>query len=131
MPVGLVHGGGSFPLVALPGVALVRRRDTRGAAVALPVVPAVVVGVAAALAVGGQPLERGAGLLPVTAAAGLVPARLGAEQRSCRHLACMPGALAGGVAPAGAVASWLGGRAGLALGASLAGDSPARAGGWR
>jgi hypothetical protein len=117
--------------VALPGVALVRRRGTRGAAVAVPVVPAVVVGVAGALAVGGQTLERGAGLLPVTAAAGLVPARLGAEQLGCRRVACLPGAVAGGVAPAGAVASWLGGRAGLALGGSLAGGSPARAGGWR
>jgi hypothetical protein len=131
IPVGLVHGGGSFPLGALPGVALVRHRGTRGAAVAVPVVPAVVVGVAGALAVGGQAVERGADLLPVAAAAGLVPARLGAEQRSCRHVACLPGALAGGVAPAGAVASWPGGRAGLVLGGPLAGGSPARVGGWR
>jgi hypothetical protein len=121
----------------LPGVALVWRWISRGAAlVAVPV--GAVVGVAGAFAVGGQALECGAGLLPVAAAAGLVAAGLGAQQLGGRRVARLPsgrlgppGALAGGVAPARAVPPRFLGGAGLALGGLLAGGRAGRARGRR
>jgi len=127
----------------LPAVTLVRRRGTLGAAVAgLPVVVPVVsaaVGVAGALAVGGQALQRGADLLPVAAAAELVAAGLGTEQLGGRRLTRLPpggrlgppGAVAGGVAPARAVLPGLLGGAGLVVGERLAGGWAGRARGGR
>jgi hypothetical protein len=108
----------------------VRRRGTLGAAMAgLPV--GAVVGVAGALAVGGQALERDADLLPVAAPAGLVAAGLTAQQLCGRRVACLLGAVLGGVAPARASPPRLLGGAGLVVGGRLVGGGPARARGRR
>jgi hypothetical protein len=101
---------GSFPLDVLSAVALAWRRGTlRAAVVAAPVVaPAVpvVVRVAGALPVSGEPLERGADLLPVAPPTRLTPVGFGAEQLSRGRGASVPGrlrpssALGRGTAPA-------------------------------
>src|SRR6266702_2360667 len=106
----------------LPLAALVRGSALGAAVVAVPVVAtgAVVVGVAGAFPVGGEPVERGAGLPPVAAPAGFAAAGLGAEQRLGGRRAPLAGGgvgvggpLPAGVAPARPAPPRLPGRAGL------------------
>jgi hypothetical protein len=69
-------GACAAPFCQLPAVALLAGELAAGpVAVRMPLVALVAVAVPA-----GQPLERGPGRLPVAAAAGTRPARLGAQQ---------------------------------------------------